>query len=29
MIIKFKAFVVVKDGNGWKRIEESVHETEK
>lgn len=29
MIIKFKAFVAVKDGNGWKRLEESVHETEK
>ena len=28
MIIKFKAFVAVKDSNGWKRIEESIHETE-
>lgn len=30
MIIKFKAYVAIKsDNDGWKRLEESVHETEK
>ena len=28
MIIKFKAFVAVKNGNSWKRLEESIHQTE-
>lgn len=28
MVIKFKAFAVIKDNGSWKRIAESVHETE-